>query len=136
MEASLAIIVIEGGIALVCPMAPAAIHDHHDVCAGLAADRPHWRERWAELLGIKVRHDWRENVRGALLDRPQDPEQHTTRAPAPRALASPGLAFEGFVAVALALAQGAGGESAGRGATSPTWAEQSARGSLRLHRAS
>jgi hypothetical protein len=34
MEASLAVVVVEGRIELVGPMAAAAIHDHHDVCAG------------------------------------------------------------------------------------------------------
>src|SRR5215471_10853071 len=106
-------------------MDPAAIHDHHHVFAGFAEDRHHLMEILAELLGIKVRHDFIENFRGAILDRPQDTEQHATRDTAPRAIAYPRLTFEGFVAVDLALAQGACREAIAPGAAPPAQPGQS-----------
>jgi hypothetical protein len=39
MEAKLALIVVEGCVKLMCPMDPAAIHDHHDFFADFAERR-------------------------------------------------------------------------------------------------
>ena len=39
MEAKLALIVVEGCVKLLCPMDPAAIHDHHDFFADFAERR-------------------------------------------------------------------------------------------------
>jgi hypothetical protein len=47
MEASLAVGVVEGRLELVCSMAPAAIHDHHDVFAGGAEGGHDLMEIWA-----------------------------------------------------------------------------------------
>ena len=53
-------------------MDPAAINDHHDVFAGFAEGGHHVMEILAELLSIKVGHDFREDFRGAILDRADD----------------------------------------------------------------
>ena len=111
MEAKLSVVVVECRVELVSPMDPAAINDHHDVFAGFAEGRHHLMHLLAQLLGIKVRHDFRENLGGAILDRPKDTEQHATGHTAPRTIADPRLAFEGFVAVDLTLAQWACGEA-------------------------
>ena len=124
MEAYLASIVVEGGVELVGPMDPAATNDHHDVFAGFAEQRHHLMEILAELLGITVRHDFIEDFRGAILDRPKDTEQHATGDPAPGALASPCLAFEGCVAFDLALTQGACRQAIALGFAPPAGAWQ------------
>jgi hypothetical protein len=67
MEASLAVVVVEGRVELVGPMDPAAIHDHHDVFAGFAEGGHDLMEILASLLGVKVGHDFREDFRGAIL---------------------------------------------------------------------
>jgi hypothetical protein len=41
MEATRVMVVLQGRVALVCPLHPAAIHDHHDLCAGFPAGGPH-----------------------------------------------------------------------------------------------
>src|SRR5262245_4242831 len=99
MEAHLAIIVVEGCLELVGPMDPAAIHDHHDVFAGFAADCHHLMEILAECLSIQVRHDCREDLRGPILDGTDDAEEPPSGDAAPGARASPRWAFERFVAV-------------------------------------
>ena len=119
MEAQRAVIVVEGCIELVCPMDPAAIDDHDDLFAGFAEDRHHLMEILAELLGIKVRHDFIEDFRGAILDGPDDAESHPTCDATPGAIASPRLALEGFVAVDLALTQRACREAIALGAAPP-----------------
>ena len=44
MEAYLSIIGVECRVELVCPMDPAALHDHHDVLASLAEGGHHLME--------------------------------------------------------------------------------------------
>src|SRR5262249_3984836 len=119
MEAHLAIIVVEGCLELVGPMDPAAIDDHHDVFAGFAEDRHHLMEILAEFLRIKVRHDFIEDFRGPILDGTDDAEEHPSGDATPGAIASPRLAFERFVAVDLALTQGACRETITLGAAPP-----------------
>jgi hypothetical protein len=124
MEAKLALIVVEGGVKLMCPVDPATIDDHHDLFAGFAEDRHYLVNILPQLLGIKVRHNFREDLGGAILDRPQDAEQHTAGDPAPGAIAEPRLAFEGFVAFDLTLAQRACGEAHALGCAPPAGAGQ------------
>src|SRR3989442_4533661 len=107
MEATLAVVVFECRVELVSPMDPAAIDDHHDLFLGFAEGRHHLMEILAQLLGIKVRHDFIEDFGGAILDRPNDTEQYAARHTAPRTILQPRLAFEGFLAFNLTLAQGA-----------------------------
>src|SRR5215831_8151807 len=105
MEASLSIIVVEGGVELVGPMDPAAIDDHHDVFTRFAAGRHHLMKILTQLLGIKVRHDFVEHFGGAILDRANDAEQHAARDTTPRAILHPRLAFEGLLVFDLTVAQ-------------------------------
>ena len=56
MEAQRALIVVEGCVQLIRPMAP-AVGDAYDVFAGFTADRQHLRAIVAQLLGIKMRYD-------------------------------------------------------------------------------
>jgi hypothetical protein len=66
-----------------------------------------------------VGHDFIEDFRGAILDRPKDTEQHAPGDTAPGAIAYPCLAFEGCVAVDLALTQGACRQAIALGAAPP-----------------
>ncbi len=119
MEPQLVVVVRACRVELVRPMDPTAIDDHHDLVAGFAEGGPHLMEILAQLVGIKVRHDFLEDFRGAILDRPKDTEQHATGDPAPGTLADPRLAFEGFVAFDRALAQGACRQAIALGAAPP-----------------
>ena len=65
----------QGSRELVGAMDPAAIDDHHDLFAGGAESRHHLMDILAQLLGIKVGHDFIEDFRGALLHRTDDAEQ-------------------------------------------------------------
>ena len=111
MEAKRIVVVVESGVELVRPVDPAAIDDHHDLFAGFAEDRHHLVPILPQLLGIKVRHNFREDFGGAILHRPNDTEQDAAGDPAPGAIADPGLAFQGLVAFKLTLAQGPCGEA-------------------------
>src|SRR5438105_15311518 len=75
LEASRAGVVVEWRVELVCPIDPAAIHDHHDVFAGMAEGGPDLRELLASRLGIKVGHDCIEDLGGAIVDRADDAAQ-------------------------------------------------------------
>ena len=87
MEAKRIAVVVERCVELVRPVAPAAIDDQHDFFAGFAENRHHLVNILTQLLGIKVRHNVREDFGGAILHRPQDAEQHTAGDPAPGAIA-------------------------------------------------
>src|SRR5215510_3037806 len=124
MEAKLLVIVVERCIELVRPVDPAAIDDHHDLFAGFAEDCHHLVNILSQLLGIKVRHNFIEDFGSTILDCPQDAEQHTARDPAPGAIASPRLAFEGFIAFDLTLTQGTSAQTRALGCAPPAGAEQ------------
>ena len=68
MEAKLALVVVEGRVELVRPMHPTAIDDHHDLFAGFAEGCHHLMDILAQLVGIKVGHDFIKDFRGAILD--------------------------------------------------------------------
>ena len=107
MQVQLAVVVVEGRVELVRSMDPAAINDHHDFFPGFAEGRHHLMEILAQLLGIKVRHDFIKDFGGPILDGPKDTEQHAARDVAPGTILQPRLAFEGCLAFDLTLAQGA-----------------------------
>src|SRR6266446_760349 len=119
METPRAMVVVEGRVELVRPMDAAAIHDHHDVFARCAEGGHHVMEIWVYLLGIKVGHDFRENLHGAIVDRAEDAEQDAAGEAAPRTIPEPRWAFEGCLAVYLALAQRPCGETRTLGAAPP-----------------
>jgi hypothetical protein len=78
----------------------------------------------AQLLGIKVGHDCREDLRCAIVDRTNDVEQDTAGDPAPGALTDPRLAFEGLLAFDLTRTQRACGEARALGVAPPAGAGQ------------
>ena len=67
-------------------MDPAPIDDYDHLFVGFAEGRHDLMEILAQLLGIKMRHDFIENFGGAILDRANDAEQHATGEPTPRAI--------------------------------------------------
>src|SRR5713101_1656603 len=121
MEAKLAVVVLKGRVELVRPMDPAAINDHHDLFAGFAEGCHHLMDILAQLLGIKVWHDFREDFGRAVLHRPNNAEQHPAGNAAPRAILPPRLTFETFFTFDLALAQRTGGQTRALGAAPPAY---------------
>ena len=93
MEVKLAVVVVECRVELMGSMDPAAIDDHHDLFLGFAEGRHHLMEILAQLLGIKVGHNFIEDFGGAILDRANDTQQHAAGDAAPGAVTQPGLAF-------------------------------------------
>jgi hypothetical protein len=73
----------------------------------------------AQLLGITVGHDFREDFGGAILDGAHHAEQYATGDPAPGALLHPRLACAGLCTVALTLAQRPCGQTHPLGAAPP-----------------
>src|SRR5215510_7956142 len=106
MEAKFAMVMLEGGIQLMGPMNPAAIDHHHDLFLGFPEGGHDLMNILAELLRIKVRHDFVEDFGGPILHGANHAEHHTAGDTAPGAIAVPCLPFEGFVAFDLTLAQG------------------------------
>ena len=104
-------VVVESRVELVRPMDLAAVDDHHHLFAGFAKAAHDLMEILAQLLGIKVRHDFIEDLRGAILDSADDVEQPPTRATTPRAVLQPRLAFAACLAFDVARAQGTGGQT-------------------------
>src|SRR5215471_19081157 len=100
-------------------MDPAPVNDHHDFFPDFAEGGHHLMEILAQLLGIKMRHDFVEDFRGPILDRPNDAEQDPTGHAAPGAILEPCLPFEGLLAFDLALAQRADGEAIALGGAPP-----------------
>jgi hypothetical protein len=124
VETTFAVVVVEGRVELRRPLAPAPLDHHHHLFAGFAEDRHHLREIWSQLLGIKVRHDFREDFGGPLLDRPNDTQQHATRDTAPGARAHPRLPCERLLAFDLSLTQRACQEARPLGFAPPARAGQ------------
>ena len=119
METKLVVIVLKGRGELVRSVDAAAIGDHHHLFAGGAEGRHHLVDILPQRLGIKVRDNFIEDFGGAVLDCAQHTEQHAPRDPAPGAIAYPRLAFEGFVALDLALAQRPGVRTRALGTAPP-----------------
>ena len=119
MEAQLAVVVFQGRVKLVRSMDPAAIDDHHDLFAGFAKDTHDLMEILAQLLGIKVRHNFREDPRRAILDGSHDAEQDAAGDAAPGVVTQPGLAFERLFPFDLTLTQRACREASPLGAAPP-----------------
>ena len=124
MEAKLVVVVLQGRVELVRSVDAAPIDDHHDLFAGGAEGRHHLVDILAQLLGSKVWDDFREDFRSAILDGADEAEQHTTADAAPRAMASPRLAFEGLFTADLTLAEGTRREAIALGAAPPTQSGQ------------
>jgi len=109
VEAPCAVVMVEGRVALVRPLAPAAVDDQPARWAGLLEGRPPLVEIGAPLLGLTGRHDCIQDLRGAIGARADDAAQHAARDATPRAVLPPCLACAGRLAFALAPAQRAAG---------------------------
>src|SRR5215475_7113543 len=105
-------------------MDPAAIDDHDDLFAGFAEGGHHLMEILAQFLGIKVRDDFIEDFRGAILHSAEDREEHAAGDAAPGAIRYPRVAFAGLLACDLALTQGAEREAHARCFAPPARAGQ------------
>jgi hypothetical protein len=124
MEAKLLVVVGEGHVELVCPVDPAAIDDHHHLFAELAERRHDLMNVVAELLRIKVGHNFIKDFGGPILDRPNDTEQHPVGDATPGAILQPRLPFQRLLAFDLTPAQRADGEARALGGAPPARAEQ------------
>ena len=93
---------------LVRPVDATAVGHHDHLFAGVAKERHHLMDILAQPLCFKLGNDLVEDFGGAILDCPNDTEQHAAGDTAPRAIADSRLAFEGLVAGDLTPAHGAG----------------------------
>ena len=119
MQLKLAVVVVEGHVELVRAMDTTAIDDHHDLFPGFAEGCHHLMDILAQLLRIKVGHDFIEDFGRTILDGADDAEQHAAGDAAPRAIADPRLAFERLFTSDVALAQWTRGETIALGAAPP-----------------
>src|SRR2546425_12851617 len=119
MEATLPVPVCQSRRELMGPLDPAPIDDHADLFPNFAEGRHHVMAILAEVLGIKMGHDFREDFGGAVLHGADNREQHATGDAAPGARAEPRVAFEALVACDLTLAQRARGEATALGFAPP-----------------
>ena len=100
-------------------MDPAAIDDHHDLCAGFTKGRHHLMDVLAQLLGIKMRDDLIEDVRCPKLDGAHHAEQHAAGDATPGAIVQPGMTFECLFPFDLTPREGARGEAVTLGMAAP-----------------
>ena len=119
MELQLALVLGQRGGEIPRAMDATAINDHHDLFARFAKDGHDLMAIWAQLLGVKMRHDLIENARCSILDGPNDAEQDSAHDTAPGAMASPSLAPERLFPFDVTVAQGMGGQTRALGAAPP-----------------
>jgi hypothetical protein len=124
METKLGLIGGEGRIEPVRPMDAAPVHDHHNLLLRMAEDRHHLMNILAQLLGIKVRHDFIEDLRGAILHGANNVQQDAAADPAPGAMLRPDLPLERFLPFDEAGAQRAGGQAIALRAARPPAMEE------------
>ena len=97
------------------PVDATAIDDHHHLFSGGGKEGQHWMDIVPKPLGIKLRDDLIEDFGCPILDSSNDTQQDPAGDPAPGAIASPGITFEGLFTLDLPLRQGARGEAGARG---------------------
>ena len=102
------------------PVDATAVGDHDHLFAGVAKEGHHLMDILAQPLCLKMGNDLVEDFGGAILDRPNDTEQHAAGDTAPGAIADPRLAFERLFTSDLALAQWPGGQASALGFAPPT----------------
>jgi hypothetical protein len=105
MAAQRALLVVEGRVQLMGSMDTAPVDDQHDLCPGCAESGHHLLEIVAQLLGITMGDDFREDCGGAIRHSAEDREPHAAGEAAPGAVAQPGLAFQGLLTCDLTLTQ-------------------------------
>src|SRR6266571_5012563 len=119
MELQRALIGCQRGGEVPRAMDATTIDDHHDLFARFAKDGHDLMAIWAQLLGVKMRHDLREDPRCAILDGPNDAQQDPAGDTAPGAIASPGLAFERLFPFDVTVAQRMGVQTSALGFAPP-----------------
>jgi hypothetical protein len=100
-------------------VAATALNHHHHLFLGSAKGVHHLVDILTEFVGIKMGHDFIEDARGAVLHRPHDIEQYPAGDATPAAVPLPGLAFEAFLGIDLALAQRAGRQAVALASSPP-----------------
>jgi hypothetical protein len=120
----LSLVVLQGRVELVRPLAPTAVDDQHHLCAGGAAGRHHVMEIVAQLLGSPGGHDCREDFGGTLLDGANHAEPHAAGEPAPGAIRGPRLAVACLCPFDVAGAERTSGPPRALGAAPPSPAGQ------------
>ncbi len=88
---------------LMRPVDPTAVGHHNHLFASVAKEGHHLMDVLAKPLCLKMGDNLIEDFRGAILDRPNDTEQHTAGDTAPGAIANPRWAFEALVTFDLTL---------------------------------
>jgi hypothetical protein len=96
-----------------------AVGDHDALFPGVAKEGHHLMDILAQPFRLKMGDNLIEDLRGAILDGANDAEQHPTGDAAPTPMAEPCLAFEGFLAFDLTLAQGPCGQAKALGFAAP-----------------
>jgi len=119
MQRELIFVVLECGGQFAGTVNATAIDHHHHLFPCGAKNVHHLMDILPEFVGIKVRHDFIEDARGAVLDRTDDIEQDATGDAAPAPVLQPGLAFEPLLGIDLALAQRASGQTVALAAAPP-----------------
>jgi hypothetical protein len=76
----------EGRVELVRPVDPTPVDDHHHLFVGFAKNSHYVMNILAQFLGVKMRHNFGEDLGGALLDSAKDAEHHTAGTAAPGAI--------------------------------------------------
>jgi hypothetical protein len=109
---------------LVRPVDATAVSDHDDLFPSVAKEGHHLMDVLAQPLRLKMGDDLVEDFGGAILDRPNDTEQHPAGDTAPGARADPRLAFERLFPSDLTLAQWPGGQAGALGFAPPAGAGQ------------
>lgn len=96
-----------------------AIDDHHHLFPSGCKCGHHLMDILSKPLSIKLWDDLIVDFGCTVLDRPNDTEQDAARDPVPGAIASPGVAFEGFLMLDLSPSQRAHGEAVALGMAVP-----------------
>jgi hypothetical protein len=105
-------------------MDPAPVDDHHDLLLGWPEGRHHLVDVLAQVLRIKVGHDFIEDFRGAILYSADDVQQDPAANTVPGAMLRPDLAFERFFPFHVAGTQRPGGQAIALGAARPPSMEE------------
>ena len=104
---------------LMRPVDATAVGHHDHLFARAAKEGHHLMDVLAKPLCLKMGDNLIEDFRGAILDRPNDTEQHTAGDTAPGAIANPRLAFVALVTFDLTLAEWPDGQASALGFAPP-----------------
>src|SRR5215813_13810129 len=104
MQPKLLVPVCQRRCELMRPVDATAVGHHDHLFARVAQEGHHLMDVLAKPLCLKMGDNLIEDFRGAILDRPNDTEQHPAGDTAPGAIANPRLAFEALVTFDLTLA--------------------------------